>query len=319
MFFKFLFSFLLSGLLSVAQAAQVTQVVQDIKGRIQIHVQPTMSALDILFVIDDSGSMHDHQKNLRSNIPLFVQNILDQGVHLKVGVTTTSDCYKGNPSKSCDGNFEAGVLDSKNANFLEHLNQSLDVGVSGSATETPLEMARKALSQNRHADFLRPEAHLAIIFLTDEDDIASPGSLDEYIRFFSSVKKSPSQMQVASIQTDLTPSCRSVSPSKGNLQYVVESLKGKLISICSQNYGELLSDLGLSLGNIINTEIPLFVEPDLASLVATYGSYTLPRGDLYQGWIYDSQKNSLLLGSKINWSALGTHELIISFTPRQWK
>lgn len=318
MLLKFLILSLLSGLLSVAQAAQVTHTVQNINGRVEIHVQPNIGALDILFVVDDSGSMHPHQNRLRANVPAFVQNLMKQNVHLQVGITTTSECFYSN--KVCDGKFGQGFLSSHDPYFLSKLNQGLDVGVNGSATEKPLEMARKALSENLEPGFLRPGAHLAIIFLTDEDDVESRGSLEEYVQFFSTVKSSPSQLKVVSIQAELTPSCRSMgSVGKANLKKVVEGLKGSLISICDENYGEQLSQIGWGLGSTIALEVPLLIMPDVASIVVTSGSHTLTPGDIHRGWTYDSEKNTVVLGSKIDWTVLGGQDLIISFVPFEWR
>lgn len=48
-------------------------------------------ALDILFVVDDSGSMAEHQDNLSKNVKLFTQGIVNnQILDYHIGVTSSS-------------------------------------------------------------------------------------------------------------------------------------------------------------------------------------------------------------------------------------
>src|SRR4051794_8019943 len=49
--------------------------------------------MDVLFVIDNSGSMGEEQTNLVANFPMFI-SVLDQsGLDYRVGVTTTGRDY----------------------------------------------------------------------------------------------------------------------------------------------------------------------------------------------------------------------------------
>ncbi|MCB9796382.1 MAG: lamin tail domain-containing protein, partial [Alphaproteobacteria bacterium] len=64
-------------------------------------------------------------------------------------------------------------------------------GISGSGIEMGLEAARMALSEpllsGLNAGFLRDEANLAFIIVSDEDD-TSPYPVDSYLRFFTDLK-----------------------------------------------------------------------------------------------------------------------------------
>src|SRR5262245_11439832 len=54
---------------------------------------PGCQAIDVLFVIDNSGSMGQEQTNLIANFPAFI-SVLDQsGLDYRVAVTTTSRDY----------------------------------------------------------------------------------------------------------------------------------------------------------------------------------------------------------------------------------
>src|SRR5262245_57636987 len=49
--------------------------------------------IDVLFVIDNSGSMGQEQANLTANFPMFIQVLNDSGLDYRVGVTTTGRNY----------------------------------------------------------------------------------------------------------------------------------------------------------------------------------------------------------------------------------
>lgn len=166
--------------------------------------------IDILFVIDDSVTMADKQASLRENFPNFINVLETiQGglpnVHIGVvspdlGTSAAADAQPGpavgSGPGSCAGQGKAGnlltngtplvtgkyIIDVKNTdgsrtkNYTGALAQAFsaiaDVGTSGCGFEQPLEAAKRALASSHpmNAGFLRPQAYLALIFITDEDD-----------------------------------------------------------------------------------------------------------------------------------------------------
>ena len=48
------------------------------------------SGIDVLFVIDNSGSMQQEQDNLVANFPQFVSVLEASGLDYRIGVTTTA-------------------------------------------------------------------------------------------------------------------------------------------------------------------------------------------------------------------------------------
>jgi hypothetical protein len=192
--------------------------------------------VDVLFVIDNSGSMGEEQQNLAANFASFL-NVLERdevGANYRIGITTTDNgnpiCQGTTPEggnlvfSSCRsrlGEFTftgaAGEVDAQSActdfcgiesidtlptvtafdseaksrpwiEVLEgttNLPAGLDTltafqclspqGIGGCGFESPLESMYKALlrsaeSGDRAEGFLRDDAVLAIVFLTDEVD-----------------------------------------------------------------------------------------------------------------------------------------------------
>lgn len=156
--------------------------------------------MDIVFVVDDSGSMQEEQSNLASNFPQFAQKIqtylLDNGQPLdyRVALTTTGrdvaysiDVGFGTPfsqnEKGENGEFRNNCgttkrwLEPTDGTFESTLACRANVGTGGPSIEMPLLMSKWALSERvadgTHAGFLRDDALLAIVILTDEDDAST--------------------------------------------------------------------------------------------------------------------------------------------------
>ena len=47
------------------------------------------SKVDILWVVDDSGSMRDEQEDLARNFDVFIKDFLEQKIDFQMGITTT--------------------------------------------------------------------------------------------------------------------------------------------------------------------------------------------------------------------------------------
>src|SRR5947208_2419983 len=87
------------------------------------QVLPSSVSTDILFVIDDSGSMSEEQANLAANLDAFIDTLVASPVqnNFRIGITNTSidelpdpttvvirKSYAGGPSKGVP--FPAGAL-----------------------------------------------------------------------------------------------------------------------------------------------------------------------------------------------------------------
>src|SRR3569623_796640 len=115
--------------------------------------------VDILFVIDDSPSMADKQKNLKANFPNFINvlNTIQGGLpDVHIGVVTSDHGTSG-----ADGKTAPALPGSVGG-----------CSSTGKTGEQHTEAAKRALqsSNTANAGFLRPDAFLAIIIVADEDD-----------------------------------------------------------------------------------------------------------------------------------------------------
>lgn len=158
--------------------------------------------VDILFLVDNSGSMEAEQASLRANFPRFM-NILETieggapNMHIGVvtsnlgqsandGVGTTTGFGQGCANKGDDGVMRTAsmingrfIVDedqggARNRNYTGTLSDAFsaiaNVGIDGCGIEQHLGAVKRALENQTNAGFLRRDAKLAVIVIADEDD-----------------------------------------------------------------------------------------------------------------------------------------------------
>lgn len=150
--------------------------------------------IDILWVIDSSGSMDSSQQNLVNNFNYFINDFQTKNLDFKMAVTGTDawrKLYNGSDvcSKFRDGpvryNFSTGkCLESGSHNGYRVITPSVPnwtnvflnnvlQGILGHGDERPLQSLEVALAESLNADFVRPDSYLSVIILTDEDDFSN--------------------------------------------------------------------------------------------------------------------------------------------------
>ncbi|MBF5040985.1 VWA domain-containing protein [Simulacricoccus sp. 17bor-14] len=163
---------------------------------------------DILFVIDNSGSMLEEQGGIARQLPDFIAR-LQQGVDgvvqdFRVGVVTTSVYERadrngdGVPEPTTQYPSQAGrlqpvrladgtqtgerFLEGSDPQLVDKFGRLVVQGTDGSGQETPFEAVRRAvtpplsdtpLAQGGNGGFLRDGARLLVVVVTDEDDCSS--------------------------------------------------------------------------------------------------------------------------------------------------
>jgi hypothetical protein len=180
--------------------------------------------VDLLFVIDNSGSMADEQSNLVSSFPDLINGMrttLSDTMGYNVGIIS-SDTYIGDfscplqdgnlitqtsgvdSSNSVCGPFSSGKRYMTEADDLEtQFACAAQIGTSGDGNERPMSALVAALSPSLtdtgacNEGFLRDDALLVIVIITDEEDDhevdgcmqdPQPGSPGEPLGWFEGVK-----------------------------------------------------------------------------------------------------------------------------------
>ena len=155
--------------------------------------QSEAAKVDILWVIDSSGSMQKAQEYLGSNMNAFITGLAQSNQNFQTAITTTDICSDSYPdlnrpcpelngySGSAATNYKGSFVGDPGRTLLKHddqdliakFNQYAQVGTSGSGWEHGLkgtEMAVAKVLSGENAPLIRDDAFLSIIIVSDEED-----------------------------------------------------------------------------------------------------------------------------------------------------
>lgn len=227
-------------------------------------VQTERPKVDILWVIDNSGSMAEYHERIANNLPAFLSFTEQQKIDYQIGVTTTGTYPMNN---GCPGGAQGGeagrlfpvdgshprILTPDTPNLEAHWKHNVDVGVCH-GDEYAFEAAQLALSEplinsiksdhgtpwnDGNAGFLRPEAALSIILVMDEPErsVEELGkTVDDYLEFFLSIKghRSDSLLRIHGIvgpkQSNPTPGC---FLHNNAIQKAIDATGGTWMDLCT--------------------------------------------------------------------------------------
>lgn len=130
--------------------------------------------VDIVWVIDSSGSMSEEQTSLSNNADAFTQKLVDGNIDFRLIVISTGAANNSELVSQCKAVLgdSDGIITPATANKF---NNCAMVGTSGSGSEAGLEAARRALDPNYpggalNPNFRRADANLQLIFVSDEEE-----------------------------------------------------------------------------------------------------------------------------------------------------
>lgn len=149
----------------------------------------------------------------------------------------------------------------------EIFSEMVAVGTTGSGIEMGLDAARLALSEpllsGDNAGFLREEANLSLIFVSDENDY-SRDPVDTYWRHFAELKGDAAYRDHGLLNFsavvgkdvpayDGQPSCESANGVAAyGIRYIdlATRTEGALESICSEDFAPIAAELGLTISGL---------------------------------------------------------------------
>ena len=197
--------------------------------------------VDILFVIDNSGSMSSNQTNFKTNFASFISVFSTAGIDYRIAFITTDDA-----------DFVGGrIISPADPDPIASVNDIVDmIGTRGSAMEKGLEKSYEATSPGGDAapggSFLRDDARLVIIYVSDEPDHSgSSMSPSDYATHFRSLKTSLDRIVAHAVAGDYPGGCTANGGAQfGDGYYdVVTSLGGSFLSICASDWGGSMNTL----------------------------------------------------------------------------
>lgn len=255
---------------------------------VDVWRQNPPDAVDILLVVDNSCSMAPYQASLGSNFQQFISWFVEADVDYQIAVVTTDVDTPGQA-----GRIQGQIITSETPNPEGVFSQIVNVGVQGSGFETGLEAARLAVSEplasTDNDGFLRDDASLSIIFVTDEQD-GSPLPVNDYINAFVDIKGARNRAvfnSSALVVTDLdTCGATQAEQSTVGTRYmdVANQTGGIVGNLCGADFESIVFDLSLASSRLRNTYF-LSQEPRLSTLEVSVDDQVVPCAS--GRWVYE--------------------------------
>ncbi len=264
--------------------------------------------LDVLVVVDNSGSMDALQRNLATKLRAFTDGL--SNVDWQIGIIT-SDAETSSSSplldKGCrlygvDGKPGGRPIQKSDPDAANKFRQTLNaIGATGSRNEQLLRNTLRALNgtcKNGDSSWLRADAALGIIFLTDEDSYCFGDSQDRSDSTTCRTGEKPEDLleflrprsQRSHVKAySLTWRPNDSECVKDSDQHVASrilrvvndpAISGKDQSICQADYTSSLQDFSKDVAGIIRREFTLQNLPLKDSVVVEvdgipYGDYEI--------------------------------------------
>lgn len=301
---SFLTVFMLS--CSVASDKKLPKEIREKATETPSSSQDFRPMVDILFVIDDSGSMGFHQEKLAANMKEFASAIVRaKFLNYQIGVIGSSTTLK--PAGKLIGTPK--FVNRKTPNGIAVIANNLMIGTSGDGTEKFFDPINEALSESllkgHNKGFLRENATLAIIIVTDTQDQSKDANAESTYEFLKELKKGNSNrlivggVYIESLEAAVTCTGESEIGMSTQLKDFFDMTRAFTFSLCDPQYGERLAELGVEIANRSN-QVVLSTLPQQKTISVSVGGIPLPE-DVLTGWTYLEEKNSILFGPNIDW------------------
>ncbi|HXH30090.1 MAG TPA: hypothetical protein VNJ01_04705 [Bacteriovoracaceae bacterium] len=210
--------------------------------------------LDILWVIDSSGSMSEEQTALGVNFSSFIQNFIAKDVDFKMGITTT-DTTTGKDGLMVAGSdvkLTSAMAAQDSAQFMDDFKNLIKVGISGSGYEKGLQ-ASEAFMTRYSSSFIRPEAYLAVVIVSDEED-QSPKTPAEYAAILKSYKSQAGLVKMYSIVDKTLSNTGASGISTGYQRYAdATAATAGVVSDIREDFHQVLTEMGDSIINLLDS------------------------------------------------------------------
>jgi hypothetical protein len=236
-----------------------------------LWAQAPNNEVDILFMVDNSASMGEEQQALADGFDDFIGNMESTGTDFHLGLISSDlDPETGGGGKLIG---EPTFLTNATPDYSAEFKARALIGTLGDDFERGLGAVDVALSPalqaGYNAGFLRSEAQLLIVFVSDEEDCSDNYALlgqdpkncysqrdalvpvETYINTWQNLKVDPDYVQAASI-VGLDGTC--ATAHEGD-RYMEASgyTNGVVGDICNTEWGGIMYDVGLNATSIKTT------------------------------------------------------------------
>ncbi len=246
---------------------------------IERWIQETTIIVDIIWIIDNSGSMMPFQNLLGLNMGDFHDGVLIYSPDFQMAFITTDSPI-----------FVAAPIDGRTHLPIDNAIATIDsIGATGSGWEKGLQMLEDCMLSSECTNWMRPDAKLIAIFLSDEPDHSNRTPIS-FINSFDAIK--PGAFVPFAIIGDPPQGCPAQTGwnTQAGWGYydVVQHYASQWFSICDEDWGAQLESLAQTIS--VKT---IFELGSADPHVDTFRVWI--NGQLMEsGWSYDESINSVV-------------------------
>lgn len=237
---------------------------------------------DIIFMVDQSGSMDDDQSRLANNFSTFISSL-----------ATYTDDWQIMVVNDDNGCTNSGILTRTTAGYESIFRSAVSSG-GGSYTEALLTVGATAVEKTDagecNAGFLRTDAMLHMIYVSDEPE-QSPGSWSTYVNQVIAKKGAESNVRMSAIAGPTTGgSC--ADPGTGYAE-AVAATGGVFLSICG-DWATPENLAALAEASVFQDTYELTRTP-FPETIEVFVNGALRGG----GWTYDATSNTVVFSTNV--------------------
>lgn len=303
--------------------------------------------LDVLFVVDNSGSMKTSQTNLAQNFPSFINYFKDKGYDFKIAVTTT-DAFYGDQfinegcsictveqtqfraSADASGGIPIRVLDNTTPNLETIFSANVQVGVNGSGDERAFSSFKAALNSPLNTGFHRSSAYLSVIIVSDSDDFSQANfdqdetytnpdlhTVQSYVNFLKTFTNNGTPATDFSVSTIgvLDTACKDLlnKEKKISTRYMeLSDLTGGTKNSLCNPFDSVLNNISSQIAGNVQAQFQLDRKPIISSIRVLIDGVLVPE-DSVNGWTYDPDSKIVTVHG--TYSPGAGANIIINFDP----
>ena len=273
--------------------------------------QAPSNLVDILWIIDNSSSMIQEQESVALGADAYASRLAEADVDLHLGVIST-DLSQTNPYAGILLG-DPPVLTQDTTDYVEYFKQRVQMGIGGDDAEKGLQAALTALTppltQTLNVGFLREDAMLSIVIVSDENDCSDDGRLNteqgedcyhnyddltpvpDLVERLLSLKAEANRVTLSGIiGPDIVDNCEYAVPGT-RYSKAIAMLGGFEGDICQADYGRMMDSLGtIAAGIYTSFALEHVPDPETIEVVVRAPEseeVTVPE-DGANGWTYNN-------------------------------
>lgn len=263
------------------------------------HVLKQSGSVDILWVIDNSGSMRPYQQDVITHTDKFINEFTSgPNIDWRMGLISSDE---DEPPYLGFAQYNGKFFDYTDPNpVLTFTSAVARLGIDGSYEEKFFGPALKWMTSDQ---FSRSDSFLAIILLSDEEEQTDGLGAQGFYQQLSMLKNGRTDLikvYAAIASNDLSPSC----PNAGSNKYkgtpyeqIVTLTGGLAFSPCSADLGSELAKVGKAIVDQLKAARILLEDiPKSDTIEVFFRGTKLPSGDKQLGgmWYFDETYNEIV-------------------------